>query len=88
MHQGKLNLRNTIYASSVSRASVFTISVVMSEGPEGVVSRRRLTSVMYFSNERGLDLSGRDPVIETIFWRKLFVSGSSSGIFCAVPRRV
>ena len=58
----------------------------MSEGPEGVFSQRRLTSVMYCSSERGSAFSGREPVMETSFWRKLFVSASSSGILCAVPR--
>ena len=88
MHQGKLNFFHPIYVSSGSSASVFTISGVMYEGPEEVVSWRRLTSVIYFSIGRGLALSGREPVMETSSGRKLFVSASSSGIFCAVPRRI
>ena len=88
MHQGKLNLLHTIYDSSGSSASVFTISGVMYEVPEEVVSRIRLTSVIYLSSESGSDLSGRELVMKSSFWRKLFVSASSSGIFCAVPRRI
>ena len=41
---------------------------------------------MYLSNERGSDLSGREPVMENRFQKKLFVSASGSGICCAVPR--
>ena len=47
MHQGKLNLLRPISVSSGPIASVFNISVVMSERMEEVVSRTRLTSVMY-----------------------------------------
>ena len=88
MQQVKLNLLHPISTSSGSIASVFTIDGVMYEGPEEVVSWRRLTSVIYFSIGRGSYLSGRDPVMETSSGRKLFVSASSSGIFCAVPRRI
>ena len=59
VHQGKLNLLHLIYDISGSSASVFTISGVISEGPEDVVSWRRLNLVMYFSNEMGLDFLGR-----------------------------
>ena len=59
---------------------------MISEGPEEVVSRRRLTLVMYCSIEMGSALLGREPVMETSFWRKLFVSGSSLVICCTVPR--
>ena len=80
MHQGKLNLLHPISTSSESSASVFNIDGVMSEGPGEVVYRRRFPSVMYCSNERVSFLSGREPVVETSFWRRLFVSASSSGI--------
>ena len=88
MHHGKLNLLRPISAISGSSTSVFAISGVISEGPEEVVSRRGLTLVMYFSSERGSALSVREPVMETSFWRKSFVSASSLGIFYAVPRRI
>ena len=88
MRQRKLNLLHTSSSSSRSSASVFTISGVISERPEEVVYRIRLTLVVYLSNEKGSGFSGREPVMETSFGRKLFVSDSSSGIFCAVPRRI
>ena len=67
MHLGKLNLLHPISDSSGSSASVFNISGVMSEGPEGVVSRRRSNSVIYFPNEMGSDLLGIEPVMEANF---------------------
>ena len=80
MNQGRLNLLHPISASSGSSASIFTISGGMSEGMVEVVSQRRLTLVMYCSN-----LSVRELMMETSFWRKSFVSDSSSGICWAVP---
>ena len=62
MHQEKLNLLHPIYDSSGSSASVFTISGVMYEGPEGVVSRRRSNSVIYCPHEMCSDLLGIEPV--------------------------
>ena len=47
MYQVKLNLLRPISDSSGSSASIFTISVVVYEGPEDVVSQSRLTLVMY-----------------------------------------
>ena len=88
VHQGKLNLLHPISASSGSIVSDFTIAGGISEGPEEVVSQRRLTLVMYCSSERGSDFFARNPVIETSFRRKLFVSASRSGIFCAVHRKI
>ena len=41
MNQDKLNLLHPIYDISGSSASMFNISRVMYEGPEGVVSWRR-----------------------------------------------
>ena len=67
MRQGKLNLLHPIYDSSGSSASVFTIYGVMPEGPEGVVSRRRSNSVIYFPNDMGSALLGIDPVMEANF---------------------
>ena len=88
MHQVKLKFLHNISASSGSSASVFTIARLVSEGPEEIYSCRRLTLVMYCSNERGSVLSVRETVMETSFGRKSFVSASSSGIFYAVPRRI
>ena len=67
MQKGKLNLLHTISTSSGSRASVFNISGVISEGIKEVVSWRRFPLVMYCSSERGSNLLGRKPVTETIF---------------------
>ena len=67
MHQGKLNFLRHISDSLGSSASVFTIAGVIYEGPEKVLSQRRLTLVMYFSNEMGSALSGREPVMEANF---------------------
>ena len=53
VHQGELNLLHPISDSSGSSASVFTISGVMYEGPEGVVSWSRSNSVIYCPNEMG-----------------------------------
>ena len=64
------------------------MNVVMSEGPEHVVSWRRLNLAVYCSNEMGLYVSGRKPVMESNFGRKSFVSAYSSGICCAAPRRI
>ena len=67
MNQGKLNLLCPISAILGFRAFVFTISGVTSEGPEDFVSRRRLNSVTYCSNEIGFTFWGRDPVMEASF---------------------
>ena len=67
MNQEKLNLLHPIYDGSGSSASVFTISGVMYEGPEGVVIRRRSNSVIYFPNYMGLALLGIEPVMEANF---------------------
>ena len=67
MHQVNINLLHPISAISGSSASIFTISEVMYEGPEEIVSRRRLTLVIYLSKYMGLDLLGREPLIEVIF---------------------
>ena len=53
MHHGKLNLCQTIYASSGSRASVFAIAGLTSEATEEVDSLRIPTSLMYYSWEIG-----------------------------------
>ena len=47
MHQGKLNLRHTISASSGYRDSVFTTAGVTSEGKEEVYYLIHLTSLVY-----------------------------------------
>ena len=39
----------------------------MSEGPKDVVSWRQLNPSIYFSNDMGLALSGRQPVMEANF---------------------
>ena len=67
MHQGKLNLLYPISDVSGSRASIFTIAGVMSEGASGFVSQRRLNSVIYFPNEMGSALLGIEPVMEANF---------------------
>ena len=67
MQQGKLSLLHPISDSSGSSASVFTIAGVMSEGPDGDVSRRWLNSVIYCPNEMGSVLLGIDPVTEANF---------------------
>ena len=49
MHQGELNRLHPISGSSCSSAYFFTIYGVNYEGQEEVVSRERLTLVIYFS---------------------------------------
>ena len=63
VHHGKLNLRQPVSTSSVSRASVFTIVGVTSEGPEEVGSLKCLTSLMYSAMEMGWSWSGRERFI-------------------------
>ena len=88
MHRSKLFLLCPISDGSGYSASIFTISRVMSEGAEEVVSWRRLALLMYFSNERGSDFLVKELMMETGFWRKLFLSTHSSGILCDVPGRI
>ena len=67
MHQVNINLLHPIYVISGSSASIFTIPGVMYEGLEEIVSRRRVTVVIYLSKYMGLDLLGREPLIEVSF---------------------
>ena len=67
MKQGKLNLLHPISDSSGYSASVLTISGVMSEGPEVVISWRRSNSVIYCPHEMCSALLGIKPVMEANF---------------------
>ena len=67
MNQEKLNLLQPISDSSGSSASVFTISGVMYEGPEGVSNQRRSNSVIYCTHEMCSALLGIQPVMEANF---------------------
>ena len=67
MNQEKLNLLQPISDSSGSSASIFTISGVIYEGPEGVFYRMRSNSVIYCPHEMCSDLLGIEPVMEANF---------------------
>ena len=85
MHQGKLNLRQSIYDSSGSRASVFAILRITSEGPEDVASISRLTSLIYSYREMGWSLYGRERAMVDSCWGYLFLWSPRSGISAVVP---
>ena len=63
MHQEKLNLCQPISASYESRASVFTIVGMVSEGTEEVDYLIHLISLMYYYRKVGGVGSSREKVI-------------------------
>ena len=88
MRQGKLNCHHPISASSGSTASVFTISEVVSEGTEDVVSRRWLAIGDILLKRDGLCFFGYNSSYGDQSLKNFFVSDSSSGILCAVNSRI
>ena len=73
MNQGELNCRLPISLSFGSRAYVFTMAGVVSEGLEEVVYLGLLTSSMCSSSVMGVDGSGSIPLIALSCFRKLLV---------------
>ena len=63
LYEGKLNLSQPISASSGSRATVFTIMGVTSEGVEEVASMSRLNFLLYYFREMVWAWYGRDKVM-------------------------
>ena len=88
IYQGKLNLRHSIYLSSVSSTSVLTMIRVTMEGPEDVDYLVCSTSLVNSSILMGWDLSGSYQVTCFRCFRDVLVCFSPESSPIYLSRRI
>ena len=88
VHHRKLNYRCQIYITSVSRASVLKIYVVVSEGPQYFAFMILHTSDEYSSVVMGDDGSRSDFLVVLICFRYFLVCESTPGWSWYVPSKI